>query len=373
MSGDEPPASVRPPSGSFWPALDRPIALVAQPDSMAVTDGVSINVLPFELNSEQAKAGAAIARNDHAVAGLIEDRLFSLDLANGNLEWRPCQGCSGVAAYQSGFATALSDGTMLMFDKALRHLGVLSVGSTIWSNPPPNASARYYDWRPNYTVIDAGDLTSVTIMSVPPWAFPRGGPSLLSRIDAKGSVTWQSEVAGLTDTAQYSETASMLALAGHIDDGPCRGSVTVSMTGDDLRHVDPLLAPASSNVSANEAVRLTDWSWNGTRVLVLGYTSSDPPTPNGECRAGRSFIESLAAGGKQPNESYPSDLQFEQLRVLVGCEVLLAVGNTSDGERHLLGIHDGKKQDLGRIQSVLWSAPPRTGCDDITETVRGAK
>lgn len=145
------------------------------------------------------------------------------------------------------------------------------------------------------------------------------------------------------------------------------------MTGDDLRHVDPLLAPASSNVSANEAVRLTDWSWNGTRVLVLGYTSSDPPTPNGECRAGRSFIESLAAGGKQPNESYPSDLQFEQLRVLVGCDVLLAVGNTSDGERHLLGIHDGKKQDLGRIQSVLWSAPPRTGCDDITETVRGAK
>lgn len=365
-------------NSSFWPATDRPIALIVRGDSLAITDADSVLPIDVRIRSAIGPYAARVARNGDVLAGVVDGKLFAISLRNGAASWRACAHCGGLAGYGEGFVTALDDGTVLVLDQNLQERDTIDVGPSIWEQPPPGSSGRYADWRANYSVADTGDKGTVTLISVPPWAFPRSGPSLLSIVNHNGGISSAVEVSGLSGEARPGTAVGRYAVSGLSEGGPgpCDGDTSLSILGEGEQPVNLLEYVAPSDGSYREySQMLTDWSWNGDDLIAVGYhsASTEGNWSYYGCRIGEWDVIPLDPESPTMDDDGANALvnpALEQFRVLDDCQNSLALQSGDEGRSAaLIGVRDGLLRKLGEAQKIIWSAPPVTGCSDLASAL----
>lgn len=348
-----------PSSEPFWPATDRPIALVAKGNELFVTDGLAVQ--PIEMPAVTDPVGPPpVVSEGQWLAGISADRIYVLDLATGESKWRTCRRCSGLSLRSGRVTTIGRDGRLVTLDTSLHIVRVAHLAGLVGQDPPPSAASEDPSWAPEYTV--AGHMGEhVVVASLPRWASLRGGPTLLSLVDDQGRVTAEREVPARFHSSSAKPDGTALLIASWASAGACSSGNVLSSIDADL--LTQQLTADGSDGREGDAQVITDWSWNGNQVLWVGFELGWGVADEGRCRRAAWHVNQQTDEGSTP-QTLPSPALWS-LRVLNGCEEMVALQEQPGSGRHLLAVHHSERHDLGRFDSIVWSAPAHSSCDDI--------
>ena len=366
----EPSAEIPPTetAQSFWPAAERPLALLTDGAEFALTDGILVQPLGISTRHDPydpySGASVPVIETAGSIAILEDEALFVISLNDGEVQRRSCEDCRGLAATPGGLATILPTGTIVEFNTRLEQVGSYLVGDRVGQQKPPEDYFVDPSWEPAFLLLDSGGRGTTIIASMPEWAVLRGGPGLVSEFSPSGDLKRESEVELRVAAARPDVTGEHLVVAGVGSSGACYTHVSLSVL--DSSGSTHLLSDATKGSRARMVI---DWSWNGDYLIWIDQNTGNLPGLGGDCSIGEWSINVQSAkesgGGGPPTRIESPGLT--QLRILDGCDNALAVRETGTGNS-LQAMHGGVHQDLGDY-AIVWNTPPARGCEQIADLV----
>jgi hypothetical protein len=346
----------------FWPVHSLPIALVLDREELHITDGRRVVGLGLSTSGVESTHLAVVRRGDRLFAN-VHEQIASIDLRTGEVDWRPCESCSGLTSTSEGLATILRDGTLLIFDESLAQIRSTSVAGSIGQGPPPVPAAfEEPDWQPGFVVME-GPKDAVLIGSRPWWGGARYGPTLISALAVDGSLRHEREATGVFAAASMDSRRESIVVQGWGSSGACNTATSLTLLpieGDEGDRQDLL---------TDDYFVTTDWSWNGRGLVVVGYATETAGLQSGGCALSQWQVLDLATpegASAQPQATRAASAGIVQLRVLEGCDNLLATIDAGTG-RQLYSVRDGQLSAALGEYSIAWTAPPSNPCRNVVE------
>jgi hypothetical protein len=334
-------------TAAFWPADAGDVAVVANDEALAMTDGLTTVKL--------LEAPSPVANWVHGSGDLLAldlgDELVVVDLATGAMSRRSCLACVGVAVLGDSIVSVDSSFTMLEFDDDLVLRRTTPVPHVTEPRKPDTE-----EFAPTPTVIGALDgRVAMTYLATN--AIVRGGPEILSLYELDGTLARSWTVDGLISSVQPDTDGTRLVLGVGGSGGACN---TLSA---------PVIVDAAAGAPADMLddedkrrdfmdLRATDLWWNGSEIVAVGLLSG--MSDNGDCGLDH-VLWRISVDGEAEEAEIDA---IESYRIIgSGCDRALIVDSQDDPR--LDAVVDGRRRPMGDYTSIVWSAPRSDSCTTL--------